>query len=876
MVLRQESLQSSKTLAILELKDSAIEKLERDLDAVQSKLAEIKDQIHLEDLEAAECDRKLKRCQFGRDAAVKVMLAEERWEAASEKAEELRKDRDAVESVAERLMHVHSLHSEAENNAAKTPREQQGPQTADGLWCLLRPCLEHHKAQLSHLMEATAAGRPQGKPMEEKWMEERRCKEYKEELRWLSEQHSEVDGQWQALEKRALHDLSKAKSILKDEEKEALRLKKQMEDIFRGERGKLHQEIEEAEREWNTLNEELRVAEDQSHEVLALSELERCESLAGRLGSLTELESSMKARLQVFQKASGSLKSRGTTSKSWAHVLLEESVANTLMLQQRGHEEHSELNQYLQQNSSLEHDEAEQAERQKTLRKELWELSAKDSDLREPWPFPRLGPLLLRQLSELAGNGWSTEDSNLRELLENLMKLLGELQEQFLETHCSSQEWKHRVLSRADDPTPPLPAQTLHTKSDEEVAEGKLRDEATKTEIAKLEAAAAVLKSELIQQKKHSEKLKENHQVETAAAKVEAFKAEMRGQDVFFQAHGNWRDDLTESVWTMVQRVGYAGSLSASEPDQVLRAAEILRILGFQLCALELGWMLQQKQIYSDLLQCAAVRSKTSGAPAWRQRFLQLAEAERLRMDAVRLKSELQTMTAELDAKKSKEQSLALGKVSVDASLVASVDQDVLMSTLSTMQKVMQMCFRLVSDESEASKVHGDCTAQILQDVLDVGSCCQQLQGQLVRQKETFKSLAVRNTLRQADAMKELEQWPSRLEGLLGLQHDMQLEYKSAAEELLKLRESRSELTQEALKARQQLQLEEARHLSFFLFLESLSRWVVMNIASGELKLLPSPGLLGAAQWEPMLGSSSERSCKERCLTLSDVRQIKK
>ena len=191
------------------------------------------------------------------------------------------------------------------------------------------------------------------------------------------------------------------------------------------------------------------------------------------------------------------------------------------------------------------------------------------------------------------------------------------------------------------------------------------------------------------------------------------------------------------------------------------------------------------------------------------------------------------------------------------------------------MQKVMQMCFRLVSDESEASKVHGDCTAQILQDVLDVGSCCQQLQGQLVRQKETFKSLAVRNTLRQADAMKELEQWPSRLEGLLGLQHDMQLEYKSAAEELLKLRESRSELTQEALKARQQLQLEEARHLSFFLFLESLSRLVVMNIASGELKLLPSPGLLGAAQWEPMLGSSSERSCKERCLTLSDVRQIK-
>ena len=64
-----------------------------------------------------------------------------------------------------------------------------------------------------------------------------------------------------------------------------------------------------------------------------------------------------------------------------------------------------------------------------------------------------------------------------------------------------------------------------------------------------------------------------------------------------------------------------------------------------------------------------------------------------------------------------------------------------------------------------------------------------------------IKSLAVRDTL-QRDAMKELELWPRKLEGLLGLQHDLQLEYKSAAEELLKLRDSRSELAQ-ALKAEQ-------------------------------------------------------------------------
>ena len=180
---------------------------------------------------------------------------------------------------------------------------------------------------------------------------------------------------------------------------------------------------------------------------------------------------------------------------------------------------------------------------------------------------------------------------------------------------------------------------------------------------------------------------------------------------------------------------------------------------------------------------------------------MQLAEAEQLSMDALRLKSEVQTMKAELHEEKSKEQSLQ--RKSADPSEIAAstVDRDVLMSTLSTMGEVMQMCFRLVSAESEGAKAQSDYSTQILREVQDVGHCCQQLQEQLAHQKEIFKSLAVRDSL-QRDAMKELEQWPRKLEGLLGLQHDLQLEYKSAAEELLKLRDSRSELAQ-ALKAEQ-------------------------------------------------------------------------
>ena len=185
-----------------------------------------------------------------------------------------------------------------------------------------------------------------------------------------------------------------------------------------------------------------------------------------------------------------------------------------------------------------------------------------------------------------------------------------------------------------------MPARKVEVKWGEDLLGKSMIDESATTDMAKLEAKEAVLKSELAQQKKHFESMKEKHLVETAAFKVEAARAGLRGRQKFFEEQGHWRDVLTESVWTMVQRVA-AGALAASEPAKVLRAAELLRIMGFQLCALELGWMLQQRQVYGDLLQCAAMFSKQLRAPAgsaWRQRFVQLAEAEQLSMDALRLK----------------------------------------------------------------------------------------------------------------------------------------------------------------------------------------------------------------------------------------------
>lgn len=49
-------------------------------------------------------------------------------------------------------------------------------------------------------------------------------------------------------------------------------------------------------------------------------------------------------------------------------------------------------------------------------------------------------------------------------------------------------------------------------------------------------------------------------------------------------------------------------------------------------------------------------------------------------------------------------------------------------------------------------------------------------------------------------------QWPERMESLVGLQQDMQLEYKTAAAELLHLREQSNELAQ----AHRKLEAEEA------------------------------------------------------------------
>ena len=806
----QESLQSSKALAILELKDCAIENLERELDAVQSKLAEIKNdmrqneedlQLQAEQAEQAAFDRR-RGCQ---DSAMKTRLAEERWEAAREQAEELRKDRDAVEVVAERLMQLRvrleaetaNLHAESQAHLAEKEEIRQSGQR---LWDILRSAMTEHKAQLS-LMEVKTAQSVHNNEAEEKWMLERQCNELKEELRWLKDQHREVDGQRQSLEKRALHDHAKAESMVRDEQRETLRMRKEMEEALKkGQcRRRNEQALLEAEQELDTLRSELQLAED--HQATGPVGLGSCTSLVGRLGALAELEASMKARRQVFQKSLENLEARRVAEPE-ALLLHKESVANTLAMQQSGQEQLSELNQELQLKASTKSEEVEQAERQKALRQELLELGTDGALVKEPLPLPRLRPLLLRQLSQLSSSGWSAEDQDLQELLDNLMTLLRELQQQFLEAQRSSEEWKLQVLAPGGDITPLVPARKVEVKWGEDLLGKSMIDESATTDMAKLEAKEAVLKSELAQQKKHFESMKEKHLVETAAFKVEAARAGLRGRQKFFKEQGHWRDVLTESVWTMVQRVA-AGALAASEPAKVLRAAELLRIMGFQLCALELGWMLQQRQVYGDLLQCAAMFSKQLRAPAgsaWRQRFVQLAEAEQLSMDALRLKSEVQTMKAELHEEKSKEQSLQ--RKSADPSLAAStVDRDVLMSTLSTMGEVMQMCFRLVSAESEGAKAQSDYSTQILREVQDVGHCCQQLQEQLAHQKEMIKSLAVRDTL-QRDAMKELELWPRKLEGLLGLQHDLQLEYKSAAEELLKLRDSRSELAQ-ALKAEQ-------------------------------------------------------------------------
>ena len=60
---------------------------------------------------------------------------------------------------------------------------------------------------------------------------------------------------------------------------------------------------------------------------------------------------------------------------------------------------------------------------------------------------------------------------------------------------------------------------------------------------------------------------------------------------------------------------------------------------------MELSWKLRLRQLHCDRLYCAnALLGGTAGAgggEAWQQRYAQLVEAERLKMQAVKLNSEV-------------------------------------------------------------------------------------------------------------------------------------------------------------------------------------------------------------------------------------------
>ena len=82
-----------------------------------------------------------------------------------------------------------------------------------------------------------------------------------------------------------------------------------------------------------------------------------------------------------------------------------------------------------------------------------------------------------------------------------------------------------------------------------------------------------------------------------------------------------------------------SGSLASYLAAIFMLKCEVLRILGLQLCALELAWLLERRQIYGDHLL------RANEAP---QRAGRDAEAKHLSLQALRLNAEVRAMQTEM------------------------------------------------------------------------------------------------------------------------------------------------------------------------------------------------------------------------------------
>ncbi|CAK9045622.1 unnamed protein product, partial [Durusdinium trenchii] len=629
--------QSTKTLAILELKDGHIETLERQLDLVQSKVIGLKQ--HLQEAE----ERHHAAEQHRAETLHQAEHAAQRAAAAAAAAEELRKDRRAAEVVAARLAErLRELEEESKEKQEEVLREQLGKE----VWSMVQSAVQQHRARRSALHLSPEMPLENPRYGEQHWLEEGQC--YTEELRRLRAQREEVDGRRKKLEKLGRADLLQAERLVEGLEEEAAQMMKQQEEILMHEKQRKVQkrEIYEAEESLETLHDELQVAEScmnhPSEDLLA--------SLLGRLGVLTKMQAVQQARLRSFRVA----RSAAASTESAPTSTLRRSAPPRAVPLESGSAQPVEASKLLEELATLRRDNAEQVERRKALQnwQDLDDSLAPSTSQRLP-VLRRVPARLVRRLAQLVESSETIDLLEFQEVLGQLLALRKELQQEALDAQFSAEHFRSRVCSF--DPSTAAVARRAHDRAaadsfrlHEEVMAQISMEEAAQShsslELAKLKAEASTVATELGEQRRRLQHLQQQHRLQSSTWEVEAAAAAARAAERVLPS--GWRDEVVESVWTMAQRAGYVAE-SSSETEQVLKAAQVLRILAFQLTSMELAWWVQQHQLHCDRFLCAnAQLAPTSDAEhaqlaPWRQRYAELEEAERLRRQALRLNSEV-------------------------------------------------------------------------------------------------------------------------------------------------------------------------------------------------------------------------------------------
>ncbi|CAE7570598.1 unnamed protein product, partial [Symbiodinium sp. CCMP2456] len=424
-------------------------------------------------------------------------------------------------------------------------------------------------------------------------------------------------------------------------------------------------------------------------------------------------------------------------------------------------------------------------------------------------------------------------ENTVAKVLGSLLQLLAETQRRAVCSNVAVERYRKAALAAgargpAVRPFPRAAArqleQALHCAA-------RADDEASCLETherSRLEAAAGEMFSELEETRGQGEQLEVRRLAAVATLRAQEARAadEARARAL----DPSWRDEAVEEAWRLARETGRAPAADG-EAEDVLRAAQVLRLLGLQLVAWELAENLKSAHLRADSLEVAnaalarvVTQQATSGRlgpvspprvieAAWASKRVKLAEAEQRQREASRLQAEVQTFQAELaQARRSEAEAAAELARAGEGTARRSVQQQkqelapemqdpkLLTSMLDVMHQVMEMCSGMLPAREQATAGSDDAMATILREVKELGGFCQKLQQDVLSQRQSLSEIAVQSSV---DGQSQRDETSKRMEALLELQHELQLQYKTAAEAVLGLRQDVAEkaLCEEELQA---------------------------------------------------------------------------